>query len=157
MNASFMAGAPPPDVNVKTELSQQYNDGIKAEDQALGYAQTQPQSQQDARTQLSGTGVLPPVPTQTTAPAPLSGAAPEPPGNIQSNDERPTLRRRSASVPPPSAQPATPPTIGLGQTKEQIVSIMGRPDKIATVGAKQIYLYKNLKIILTDGKVTDIQ
>jgi TonB family protein len=70
-----------------------------------------------------------------------------------SNDERPAL-----TLAPPPAQPsAPPPTIELGQTKDQIVSIMGQPQRIANLGAKQIYFYKDLKITLTDGKVTDIQ
>jgi hypothetical protein len=35
--------------------------------------------------------------------------------------------------------------------------MMGQPEKIANLGAKQIYFYKGLKITLTGGKVTDIQ
>jgi hypothetical protein len=69
-----------------------------------------------------------------------------------SNGERPSL-----ALAPPPAQLAAPPTLELGRTKDQIVSIMGQPEKIANLGAKQIYFYKDLKITLTDGKVTDIQ
>jgi hypothetical protein len=66
-----------------------------------------------------------------------------------SNDERP-----ARTLAPP---PASPPTIELGQTKDQIVSIMGQPQRIANLGAKQIYIYKDFKITLTDGKVTHVQ
>jgi hypothetical protein len=34
---------------------------------------------------------------------------------------------------------------------------MGPPQKIANLGTRQIYFYKDLKTTLTDGKVTDIQ
>jgi len=41
VKASFASDAPPPDPNVKTELSQTYNDGAKAEDAALAGGSSQ--------------------------------------------------------------------------------------------------------------------
>jgi hypothetical protein len=78
VKASFMTDAPPPDPNVKTELSQQYNEGVKAEDQAL--AQTP--GQQDARSIPSGA-----APEPTPAPVPAPAAAPTEIGLGQTVDQ----------------------------------------------------------------------
>ena len=59
--------------------------------------------------------------------------------------------------PPPDQPPAPPPTVAFGQSKDQVIAIMGQPLKIANLGAKQIYLYKDFKITLTAGKVTNVE
>lgn len=64
--------------------------------------------------------------------------------------------------PAPTAAPATPvdqPTkiIELGQTVDQVVAAFGRPQKIAKVGAKEIYFYPDMKVTFTSGKVSDVQ
>jgi hypothetical protein len=48
-------------------------------------------------------------------------------------------------------------TIELGQTFEQVEAILGKPDTIARLGLKTIYSYKNLKVLFTAGKVSDVQ
>lgn len=58
--------------------------------------------------------------------------------------------------PPEQAQPE-PQTIHLGQTIDQVVSAIGKPDKIVDLGAKQIYVYKDLKVTFSNGKVSDVQ
>jgi hypothetical protein len=67
----------------------------------------------------------------------------------------------SSTTQPPSPAMATPaaapPTIEPGQTRDQIVAILGQPERIANVGDKQIYIYKDPKVTLIAGKVTDIQ
>jgi hypothetical protein len=50
-----------------------------------------------------------------------------------------------------------PQTIHLGQTTDQVVSALGKPDKIVDLGAKQIYVYKDLKVTFANGKVSDVQ
>jgi hypothetical protein len=56
------------------------------------------------------------------------------------------------------AAPAqAPKTISLGQTKEEVVAILGEPKKIVNLGAKEMYYYPDMKVIFTDGKVTDVQ
>jgi hypothetical protein len=52
---------------------------------------------------------------------------------------------------------AGPVTISLGQSMADVESINGRPDKIIDLGAKKIYVYKDLKITFTDGRVSDVQ
>jgi hypothetical protein len=57
-----------------------------------------------------------------------------------------------------AAQPAAAPkTIALGQTTDQVVGILGQPQKIVNLGAKQMYFYPDMKVIFTNGKVTDVQ
>ena len=56
------------------------------------------------------------------------------------------------------AQPAQPPpTIQLGQTTDEVVAIMGQPDKIVDLKTKQIYVYKDLKVTFVKGKVSDVE
>ena len=62
---------------------------------------------------------------------------------------------------PAAAQPAPaqapPVSIQLGQTIEQVVAALGQPEKIVDLGAKKIYVYKDLKVTFLNGKVTDVQ
>jgi len=53
---------------------------------------------------------------------------------------------------PPSAR-----TIELGQTFDQVQSAFGRPEKTIDLGAKQIYVYKDVKVTFLNGKVVDAQ
>ncbi len=55
----------------------------------------------------------------------------------------------------PAAQ--APLTIQLGQTINEVQSLLGPPQKIVNLGAKQIYVYKDLKITFLNGKVADVQ
>jgi|SRR5579863_9379462 len=59
----------------------------------------------------------------------------------------------------PTAAPssAPPKTIALGQTTDQVIGILGQPQKIVNLGAKQMYFYPDMKVIFTNGKVTDVQ
>ena len=52
---------------------------------------------------------------------------------------------------------AEPPTLTLGLSIEDVKAIQGEPQKIVDLGSKKIYVYKDLKITFTDGKVSDIQ
>ena len=85
---------------------------------------------------IDNSATVPPAPT-ATAPQPTQPAA----------------------TPIPAAQPqqAEPPTIALGQTKDQVVAALGQPERVAKVGNKEICFYKDMKITFLDGKVSDIQ
>jgi len=48
-------------------------------------------------------------------------------------------------------------TIELDQTVEQVEAILGKPATVAKLGTKTIYTYKEVKVIFTDGKVSDVQ
>ena len=52
---------------------------------------------------------------------------------------------------------AEPQTIEKGQTTDQVQAALGKPEKIVNLGAKQIYVYKDLKVTFVMGKVVDVQ
>jgi hypothetical protein len=54
----------------------------------------------------------------------------------------------------PQAEPAS---IEKGMTPDQVEAAMGKPEKKVTLGTKQIYYYKDMKIIFLSGKVSDVQ
>ncbi|MFZ0879850.1 MAG: hypothetical protein WA002_10160 [Candidatus Acidiferrales bacterium] len=54
-------------------------------------------------------------------------------------------------------QAAPPPTIQMGQTIDQVTGAIGPPEKIIDLGAKQIYVYKDIKVTFLNGKVSDVQ
>jgi hypothetical protein len=95
-----------------------------------------------------------------------NGTLLEPTGEewVKQNVAPPALQDPSASMapvppppPPPDAPPAQPKTISLGQTKDEVTAILGQPVKKATLGPKEIYYYSDMKVILVNGKVTDVQ
>jgi hypothetical protein len=59
-------------------------------------------------------------------------------------------------APPPPPPDAPPPTIALGQTKDQVVASFGQPVKAAKLGVKEIFYYKEMKVIFTNGKVSNV-
>lgn len=48
-------------------------------------------------------------------------------------------------------------TISLGQTTKQVEESLGRPERIVNLGSKVTYIYKDMKVIFQDGKVSDVQ
>jgi hypothetical protein len=54
-------------------------------------------------------------------------------------------------------QQAEPQTIQMGMTTDQVQGTLGQPEKIVNLGAKQIYVYKDLKVTFFGGKVVDVQ
>ena len=57
----------------------------------------------------------------------------------------------------PSAAPAAPATVGLGQTPDQVQAAMGAPSRVANLGPKVIYYYNGMKVIFMNGKVSNVQ
>ena len=119
-----------------------------------------------------GQGGLPAAPAAAKA-APVESAmatsAPPPPPesevkaeiNQQSQeaDKAEAEAGGAASGPGPNAaEPAAAPvSIDLGQTLDQVTGALGPPLRKATVGAKTIYFYKDMKVTFTGGKVSDVQ
>jgi hypothetical protein len=71
---------------------------------------------------------------------------------------------QQAQVGPQGGQPATQPqpqaepqTIQLRQSTDQVLAALGKPEKIVSLGPKQIYVYKDLKVTFLDDKVSDVQ
>jgi hypothetical protein len=66
------------------------------------------------------------------------------------------------AIEPVIADPATTSaveskTIKLGMSTDEVKKSLGNPDKIVDLGAKQIFIYRDMKVILIDGKVSDVQ
>ena len=55
------------------------------------------------------------------------------------------------------APPPPPQQIDKGQTPAQVKAALGEPEKIVNLGAKQIYVYKDLKVTFLNGKVSDVE
>jgi hypothetical protein len=53
--------------------------------------------------------------------------------------------------------PTPPPTISLGQTMDQVTAALGQPLKVAKLGVKVIFYYKDMKVTFMNGKVSDVQ
>jgi hypothetical protein len=96
-------------------------------------------------------------------PASNAGAAPTQPPAPPPQPTTPLPPEPANDAPPAPIDPPAPPadqppaTVEVGQTTDQVVAILGQPQRIAKAGAKSIYFYKDLKITFTDGKVSDVQ
>ena len=94
---------------------------------------------------------------QSAAAAPAAPAAPVPPPVAQAAPE-PVLAPIAPPPPPPPDPVVETKSIEVGQTKDQVVAILGKPDKIIkAAGTKEIYQYKDIKVTFVNGKMTDAQ
>ncbi|MGD0365379.1 MAG: hypothetical protein ABSC93_31235, partial [Bryobacteraceae bacterium] len=122
----------------------------------------------------AGQGGLPAAPAAAKADAvesPMAAIAPPPPPesevkaeiNQQSTEadkaEKEATADSAASGPGPNAGDTAgpPPAIEVGQTIDEVTAAMGAPVKTVNLGAKKIYIYKDMKITFKDGKVADVQ
>ena len=60
-------------------------------------------------------------------------------------------------APPPPPTDAPPPTIAVGQTKDQVTAAFGQPVKAAKIGVKDIFYYKDMKVTFLNGKVSNVE
>ena len=65
--------------------------------------------------------------------------------------------QQQAAAPQQQEQQAEPAEVKLGMTTDQVEGALGKPDKKVTLGPKQIYIYKDMKVTFKDGKVSDVQ
>jgi hypothetical protein len=63
----------------------------------------------------------------------------------------------AAIAPPPPPADAPPPTIAIGQTKDQVTAAFGQPLRVAKLGTKEIFYYKDMKVTFTAGKVSNVE
>ena len=78
------------------------------------------------------------------------GTAETPAAQPAGQPEQPAAAQQAPEQPPPAQ-------IQLGQTIDQVVAALGQPQKIVDLGAKKIYVYKDLKVTFVNGKVSDVQ
>ncbi|MGA3136466.1 MAG: hypothetical protein ABSC88_10795 [Terracidiphilus sp.] len=69
----------------------------------------------------------------------------------------PAPAAESAVAPPPPPADAPPPTIAIGQTKDEVTAAFGQPMRIAKLGVKEIFYYKDMKVTFTKGKVSNVE
>ena len=71
----------------------------------------------------------------------------------------PAQDQNAAQSGAPASAPAQaePQTIRMGQTTDEVVTAIGKPEKIVDLGSKQIYFYKDMKVTFVGGKVSDVQ
>lgn len=141
------------DVRYKGALKFPYSKGASDEDVDKLVAEVfkvQPADQdQQAQAPAAGQAAAPAAAPAPAADAPPAAAAAPAPAAALPDVPPP---------PPPADEPAAPPkTISVGQTPEQVTAAMGQPDKIVKLGKKEIYYYKDLKVIFMAGKVSDVQ
>ena len=60
-------------------------------------------------------------------------------------------------IPESEVQAASTKSVDLGQSPTEVEAALGKPDKIVHLGAKMIYVYKDMKIVFQDEKVSDVQ
>ncbi len=128
-----------------------------------------------------GSGGLPAAPPSATAPpvaAQYAAIAPPPDPNVaqeiqqqdqqgdQSEKEVTSEASQDSGTPPgpgaeaapaPQPTPATPASVEMGETTDQVQSSMGAPIRIAELGPKVIYYYNGTKVTFKNGKVSDVQ
>ena len=59
--------------------------------------------------------------------------------------------------PPPPAPAGPPPTIKIGESSTEVLQAMGMPLQMIDLGKKKTYIYKNMKIIFLNDKVSDVE
>jgi hypothetical protein len=90
---------------------------------------------------------------------------PPPPSQRPVQVQRPVPPQRPGQPLPPAQgsngyvapQSLAPPTIALGQTKEQVAAAFGPPLRTAVIGAKEIFFYRNMKVTFTSGRVSNVE
>jgi hypothetical protein len=58
---------------------------------------------------------------------------------------------------PATASAVESKTVKLGMSPDEVKKSLGNPDKIVDLGAKQVFVYKDMKVIFMDSKVSDVQ
>ena len=58
---------------------------------------------------------------------------------------------------PATASAVQSKTVKLGMSPDEVKTSLGNPDKVVDLGAKQLFVYKDMKIVFVDGKVSDVQ
>lgn len=61
------------------------------------------------------------------------------------------------AAPAPAAPAGPPPTISMGESSTEVLQAMGMPLQMIDLGKKKTYVYKNMKIVFLNDKVSDVQ
>ena len=173
-----LATAPPPDANFAYVQVIASKPGgcrigstvsVSLEDLQDTYNQmreTISQGLEELRCQAGKDGV-PRLPKDVGGPIPASFVADAPPPDpqvaaelaqqVQAAERVDQEASNEATLAHANEAPAEPVTIELGQTIEQVMTLMGNPKQIVNLGGKQIYVYADLKITFVGGRVTNVE
>jgi hypothetical protein len=88
---------------------------------------------------------------------PADNAAQSAPAPVSAEPPAQTAEAAPAPIAPPPPPPAQPKTVALGQSKDQVLAVLGQPLKVANLGVKEIDYYSDMKVIFVKGTVADIQ
>ena len=58
---------------------------------------------------------------------------------------------------PATASAVESKTIKLGMSPDEVKKTLGNPDKIVDLGPKQVYVYKDMKVVFLNSQVSDVQ
>ena len=58
---------------------------------------------------------------------------------------------------PATASAVESKTIKLGMSTDEVKKSLGNPDKIVDLGTKQVYVYKDMKVVFLNNQVSDVQ
>jgi hypothetical protein len=83
---------------------------------------------------------------ESAAPAPAPPAKPAAP-----------VARVAPPAPVAAAPAAPPPTISIGESSTEVLQAMGMPLQMIDLGKKKTYVYKDMKIVFINDKVSDMQ
>jgi len=78
-------------------------------------------------------------------------------GGDQQQGDQGAQQQGGQQQPAAQEQQAEPASIEKGMTTDQVEAALGKPEKKVTLGTKQIYYYKDMKVIFLSGKVSDVQ
>lgn len=145
----LITDAYPNDGRYKGSLAIHYPGGTLG---SANLARVQPLIAEVLAIESSPDQTAPPQTSQIRTDAPLPPDTPPPP---------PVATPLAPIAPPPPVTQPAPPTSEVnfqpGATIAEVTARLGPPIKTTGFGAKQIYLYKDLKITFVDGRMTDIQ
>ena len=65
--------------------------------------------------------------------------------------------QQQAAAPAQAAPQQQTQSIEKGQTEDQVIAAFGKPDKRVNLGSKVLLIYKDMKVTLIGGKVSDVQ
>jgi hypothetical protein len=123
-------------------------EAIMSPDTGTDQAQAGNNSQGGGQAQSQQQG--PPQRAAGGAPQNAAGSAPQ---NAAGNPQQTT----QAPAATPSAPAGPPPTITIGESSTQVLQAMGMPQQMIDLGKKKTFVYKNMKVIFVDDKVSDVQ
>lgn len=138
------------------DLQEMQNHMRETVDQGLGEMQTR-----------QGQGGLPTIEValRSSTAAPYAADLPPAEANVgaelkqqaqeANQQEQDVLGQAGQSAPP--AGSGGPVTIQIGQSIADVVALMGQPVRVADLGQKKTYFYKDMKVVFVNGQVSDVQ